>query len=65
VQLAYVVFVGVYFHLGRNFRLVVDKVVICTVYTPMAGFALLYGVFFVFNISYPVDAGATLEYVQR
>ncbi len=45
MQLAYVVFVGVYFHLGRNFRLVVDKVVICNVDTPMAGFALLFGVF--------------------
>jgi hypothetical protein len=53
------------FHIGRNFRLVVDKVVICTVDTPLAGFALLFGVFYIFNISYPVDAGATMEYVQR
>jgi len=37
----------------------------CTVDTPLAGFALLFGVFYIFNISYPVDAGATLEYVQR
>jgi hypothetical protein len=44
---------------------VVDRVVICTVVTPMAGFALVFGCYFMFNIAYPSEAGATLEYVQR
>ena len=56
---------GEFFHLGKCYRLVVDKVVLCTAETPMAAFACLFGAFFAFNISYPADAGATLEYVQR
>jgi hypothetical protein len=51
--------------MGRNFRVVVDKVVTCCVDTPLAGFVLVFGSYFLFNISYPVEAGATLEYVQR
>jgi hypothetical protein len=57
--------VGDSFHTGTKFRLVVDKVVLCTVETPMAAFGLLFGAYFLFNISYPPEAGATLEYVQR
>lgn len=56
---------GSSFHVGKNFRIIVDKVVTCCVDTPLAGFAVLFGSFYLFNISYPVEAGATLEYVQR
>jgi hypothetical protein len=56
---------GSSFHVGQNFRVVVDKVVTCCVDTPLAGFGMLFGSFYLFNISYPVEAGATLEYVQR
>lgn len=33
--------------------------------TPVAGFVLLFGSYFLLNISYTVEAGATLQYVQR
>jgi hypothetical protein len=45
--------------MGQMFHIVVDKVVTCCVDTPMAGFVLLFGSYFLLNISYPVEAGAT------
>jgi hypothetical protein len=56
---------GNLFHTGSKFRVVVDRVVVCSVDTPKAGFALVFGCYLMFNISYPAEAGATLEYVQR
>lgn len=58
-------FTGSSFHMGKNFRVVVDKVITCCVDTPLAGFGVLFGSYYLFNITYPVEAGATLEYVQR
>jgi hypothetical protein len=58
-------FTGNSFHAGQKFRVVVDKVVVCSVDTPLAGFGLVFGSYFLFNISYPAEVGATLEYVQR
>jgi hypothetical protein len=56
---------GSSFQTGTKFRLIVDKIVLLTVETPMTAFGLLFGTYFLFNISYPPEAGATLEYVQR
>jgi len=58
-------FTGNSFHKASTFRVVVDRRISISVESPLAAFAVLFGAFFVFNISYPNDAGATLEYVQR
>lgn len=48
------------------FRLVVDGIVVCSsIESPVAAIALLFGSFFLFNIKYPVDTSATLEFIQR
>ena len=40
-------------------------VICCSIDSPLTAMALLFGAFFVFNISYPCDASATLEFIQR
>lgn len=37
----------------------------CEVHSPLTAFALLVGAFFIFDLSYPAEAGATLECIQR
>ena len=53
-----------FFHSFR-FRLVVNRHALCTAETPLAAFTLLFGSYFMLNLCYPVDAGATLEFVQQ
>ena len=58
--------VGSMFHMSTTFRLIVDGVVVCSdLSTPMAAFGVLFGMYFLLNISYPSAVGATMEYVQR
>jgi hypothetical protein len=52
--------------MSSAFRLIVDRRVVCSdINNPLSAVALLFGAFFVFNISYPVEASATLEFIQR
>lgn len=60
------VLVGDMFHKATSFRIVVDGIVVSSeIATPLAAFGLLFGMYFLLNISYPSAVGATLEYVQR
>ena len=53
-------------HKSDAFRLVVDNTVICSsIQTPLVAVALLFGSYFLFNIEYPQEGSATLEFIQR
>jgi len=53
-------------HRASAFRLVVDRVVVCSsIQTPMVAVTLLFGTYFLFNIAYAPEASATLEFIQR
>jgi len=57
--------IGDKLHSATSFQLVVDRVVTSSVETPLIAVALLFGAFFTFNIEYPAETAATLEFIQR
>lgn len=57
---------GVDLHVTAVFGLVVDKHVVCSSTTNLlTAVALMFGSYFIFNIGYPTEACATLEFIQR
>lgn len=46
-------------------HVVVDGLVICGPVDFQMAFAVMFAAYFVFNIAYPKDAAATLEFIQR
>ena len=49
-----------------HYIFVVDRTVFCSsIKTPLVVVTLLFAVYFLFNIEYPPQASATLEFIQR
>jgi len=62
----HLIILGDWLHKASAFRLVVDRtIIVSTIQTPIVAVALLFGVFFIFNIEYPPEASAALEFMQR
>jgi len=58
--------IGDKLHSATAFQLVVDRVIVTSsVHTPLVAVALLFGSFFTFNIEFPPETAATLEFIQR
>jgi hypothetical protein len=56
---------GKEFHQSQHLMLVINRTRVSDLHIPMSAAALLVGSFFIFDLTYPTAAGATLECIQR